>query len=330
MISFNPASFSDVPLYNIQAVAAATGIPSITLRSWERRYGVPDPKRDPKGYRLYSERDIAVTRWLKERVHQGVGISRAVNMLRSLEHGQLAPVSLPALSFEALKVRLLDSIRHLDETAINQVIGEGLMVAPVEELALQVLQPALYEIGEQWADGDLTATTEHVGSNLVRAHLAQFIRMSPNPYRHDTVVVGCAPEELHDIGSLMLALFLRRRGFRVVYVGANVEPDSFIADVARLQPAAVALSASTPHAARRLADLFARLRTEYDGVLACGGRAFNQSPELADTVPAIYLGEDALRGADNLERAMAGATGDPAAHGKGRDVARKTAHDDAV
>src|SRR5919202_1898368 len=89
--AFNPTTYADVPLYNIQAVAAATGVPSITLRSWERRYGVPEPKRDAKGYRLYSERDIAVTRWLKERVQQGVGISRAVNMLRALETGELLP-----------------------------------------------------------------------------------------------------------------------------------------------------------------------------------------------------------------------------------------------
>src|SRR4051794_4451010 len=88
---FHPHNYSDVPLYNIQAVAAATGVPSITLRSWERRYGIPEPKRDPKGYRLYSERDIAVTRWLKDRVKQGIGISRAVNMLRVLERGELAP-----------------------------------------------------------------------------------------------------------------------------------------------------------------------------------------------------------------------------------------------
>src|SRR5579871_4435805 len=87
--NFNPSAHSDVPLYNIQAVAAATGVPTITLRSWERRYGVPAPHRDARGYRLYSERDIAVIRWLRERVARGVGISQAVNMLRALEEGEL-------------------------------------------------------------------------------------------------------------------------------------------------------------------------------------------------------------------------------------------------
>src|SRR5947209_8106314 len=105
--SFNPNSYPDVPLYNIQAVAASTGVPSITLRSWERRYGVPEPKRDPKGYRLYSERDIAVTRWLKERVEHGVGISRAVNMLRVLEQEEPEPVEQQTLDLHDLRQRLM-------------------------------------------------------------------------------------------------------------------------------------------------------------------------------------------------------------------------------
>src|SRR5918911_5236823 len=139
--SFNPSGYSDVPLYNIQAVAAATGVPSITLRSWERRYGVPEPKRDPKGYRLYSERDIAVTRWLRERVQQGVGISRAVNMLRVLESGP--PVSEPATTFDfdGLQARLIDAVERLDESSVTQVVSEALVVAPVEEVTLRLLQP---------------------------------------------------------------------------------------------------------------------------------------------------------------------------------------------
>src|SRR5579864_458291 len=229
--SFNPLAFPDVPLYNIQAVAAATGVPSITLRSWERRYGVPEPKRDPKGYRLYSERDIAVARWLRERVQQGVGISRAVNMLRVLERGELAQEPPGVLDFDALRTRLVDAINRLDEAAVSRVIAEGLMIASVEEVSIELLQWTLYEMGDMWAHGHMTVTTEHVGSNLIRSHLAQLVRISPPPLREERIIVACAPGEFHDIGALMLALFLRRRGFGVVYAGASVESDSFVADV---------------------------------------------------------------------------------------------------
>jgi MerR family transcriptional regulator, light-induced transcriptional regulator len=303
-VQFNPKSSSDVPLYNIQAVAAATGVPSITLRSWERRYGVPEPKRDPKGYRLYSDRDIAVTRWLRERVQDGVGISRAVNLLRVLEHGDLVVPDDTTLDFASLQTKLLNAVEAMDESGVARVIAEGLTVATVEEVALHLLQPTLYEIGERWAAGQLSVTTEHVGSNLIRSHISQLARISPSPIRDERVMVACAPGEFHDIGALLLGLFLRRRGFDVIYGGANIEAEDFIADVLRLKPDAVCLSASTPQTAQSLRDLYAGMDGQYSGVLGYGGRAFNEHERLRDAVSGVHLGVDAGAATEHLETAF--------------------------
>ena len=302
--SFNPNQFSDVALYNIQAVSAATGVPSITLRSWERRYGIPEPKRDAKGYRLYSERDIAVTRWLKERVQQGVGISRAVNMLQVLEQADVSSESKTTYDMSTLRERLLTAIQRLDESGVERSIAEALMVAPVEEVALEVIQPTLEQVGSLWASNELSVTAEHFASNLLRAHVAQLVRLSPAPWRAEQVVVGCAPGELHDIGALMLALFLRRRGFRVVYAGASVEPEDMVEDVCRLQPSAVCLSAGSAEAAQELAKLYARLDGKYTGLQAYGGRIFQVHDEIIERMPGVYLGEDASVGTRNLESAL--------------------------
>jgi methanogenic corrinoid protein MtbC1 len=304
-IAFNPASYSDVPLYNIQAVSAATGVPAITLRSWERRYGVPLPKRDQKGYRLYSERDVAVTRWLKERVQRGVGISRAINMLRTIEGGQLTVESKTGFDLDALRQRLLDAATRLDETGVSQLVAEALIVASVEDVVLSLIQPVLQSMGEAWATGDLSVTTEHFASNILRNHVAQLLRISPAPVREARVVVACAPGELHDIGALALALFLRRRGFDVVYVGANVEPDDFIADVVAMNPDAVLLSAARPETAMAMRDMARALSSRYGGLVGHGGRAFDVAPELRDVVPGKYLGRDAAEATAALEDALA-------------------------
>jgi methanogenic corrinoid protein MtbC1 len=301
---FNPKSASDVPLYNIQAVAAATGVPSITLRSWERRYGVPEPKRDPKGYRLYSDRDIAVTRWLRERVQDGVGISRAVNLLHVLEQRDLSVPRTSTLDFPSLQTKLLDAVECMDEVAVGRVVAEGLAIATVEEVALHLLQPTLYEIGERWATGRLSVTKEHVGSNLLRSHISQLVRLSPSPLRDERIIVACAPGEFHDIGALLLALFLRRRGFDVIYGGANIEADSFIADVLRMNPEAVCLSAATAQSAQTLRDLFMMMNGDYSGVMGYGGRAFNEYEQLKDAVPGVHLGTDAMAATDTLEAAF--------------------------
>src|SRR5690349_4960096 len=76
--------YSTVPLFNTKAVVRQTGVPAPTLRAWERRYGALAPQRGENDYRLYSERDIAIIRWLREQVENGLSISQAIALLRTI------------------------------------------------------------------------------------------------------------------------------------------------------------------------------------------------------------------------------------------------------
>src|SRR5215472_13388229 len=77
--------YSDMPLYNTKAVVHHTGVPAPTLRAWERRYGILAPRRGENDYRLYSERDMILIGWLRERVEHGMTISQAIALMRTLE-----------------------------------------------------------------------------------------------------------------------------------------------------------------------------------------------------------------------------------------------------
>ncbi len=70
-------AISDEPIYNAKAVTRQTGVTPATLRAWERRYGVLLPDRTAGGHRLYSARDIAAIKWLRQQIEQGMTISRA-------------------------------------------------------------------------------------------------------------------------------------------------------------------------------------------------------------------------------------------------------------
>ncbi len=76
--------FSDVPKFTIKSVCTQTGIRAVTLRAWERRHEVLIPHRSGNRYRLYSERDVAILRWIKSRVDSGIAISSVVNEMRSM------------------------------------------------------------------------------------------------------------------------------------------------------------------------------------------------------------------------------------------------------
>ena len=83
--------YPDIPIFNTKAVVQLTNVPAPTLRAWERRYTILSPERAGNDYRLYSERDVATIRWLKERVDAGMSISQSIVLLRHLsaEYQQL-------------------------------------------------------------------------------------------------------------------------------------------------------------------------------------------------------------------------------------------------
>ncbi|RLT46130.1 MAG: MerR family transcriptional regulator [Chloroflexi bacterium] len=77
-------STAHLPHYNVKAVANLVGIAPVTLRAWERRYGLPTPLRGSQGYRLYSDYDVRTLLWLKARTAEGLSISRAAEQLLHL------------------------------------------------------------------------------------------------------------------------------------------------------------------------------------------------------------------------------------------------------
>ena len=71
--------------YNPKAAAAATGITESTLSSWERRYGLPKPKRSKSGRRLYTEADIAIIQRMALLLETGIAASQAARAIQDAE-----------------------------------------------------------------------------------------------------------------------------------------------------------------------------------------------------------------------------------------------------
>src|SRR5688500_12450197 len=214
---------ADEPIYNIKAVVQQTGVPADTVRAWERRYGVPLPRRTETGRRLYSEHDGVAIRWLRERTASGMTISQAIQQLRSL--GDEAFVeAVPVRDYgprnpEILASELLLALIRFDEHAANAVIEEAFALYRIEEVCLQVFSPVLIEIGDRWHRREATVAQEHFASYLILRRLTSLFQVYAPASGRGTIVAACAPEEQHELGILMLAVFLVRRSWHVVYLG---------------------------------------------------------------------------------------------------------------
>ena len=158
------------PVYNIKAVVQRTGVPADTVRAWERRYGVPHPQRTAGGQRAYSERDISVIVWLRERTEEGMTISQAVSLLSAVgEESVTAPaaplaaaplVPVGPRSPDAVMRDLLKAFLLYDQTAADTLVGEAFVLFGVEAVFLQIIRPALVEVGEMWHRAEIPTTVE--------------------------------------------------------------------------------------------------------------------------------------------------------------------------
>ena len=81
---------ADTEFYPIRTVSTLTGVNAITLRAWERRYGLIKPVRTDSGHRVYTRTDIDNIHRIVALLDKGVAISQVRHALGEPEHGASA------------------------------------------------------------------------------------------------------------------------------------------------------------------------------------------------------------------------------------------------
>ena len=145
---------NDVPTFNLKAVVRETGLKPDTIRAWERRYGVPKPRRTSGGHRMYSQHDIDLLKWMNARQHEGLSISRSVDLWKSLEAEGKDPLqvtshtrlrqSMPLGDRGELANLRQDWIRaglNFDEPRAEQTLTQAFALFPLNSVVLDVMLP---------------------------------------------------------------------------------------------------------------------------------------------------------------------------------------------
>ena len=297
---------NDLPTFNLKAVVRETGLKPDTIRAWERRYGVPKPRRTSGGHRLYSQRDIDLLKWMNARQHEGMSISRIVDMWKSLEGEGKDPLQVTSHSMMVQNVQLsevgelakarqewVQACLNFDAPRADQMLAQAFALFPLESVVLEMLLRGLAEIGEGWYRGNVAVQQEHFASLLATRRLQTMIAAGPAPTRLERIVVAGPSDEQHTISLLVISLFLRRQGWEVIDLGANVPLDRLEPMLTSIRPMLVIASAQHLPAAYTLQTMAASV-TKLHIPLAFGGRVFNQQPALRRHIAGHFLGESLL------------------------------------
>jgi len=309
---------SEAPIYNLRAVVRETGLHADTVRVWERRYGLPKPRRSPGGHRLYSEGDIYLIKWLQSRQAEGLSISRAAEQWRQLiasgadpwteageaERPRAEPSPSAVNRLNDLREQWISACLAYDEAGANQALNYAFGLYSAETVVLEVLQPALHALGERWRSGQVSVQQEHFASAMASRRLESMIASTPAPSHPEALLLACPETELHSLPLQFLALLLRRRGYRVVYLGADVPLSELDGTINSLRPALVVMAAQGLRAAaslRATSQMLSRRHTR----LAYAGRAFSMAPELRADIAGNYIGDSMGAALPAIEQLLA-------------------------
>lgn len=294
---------SNEPKFTIKTVSSRTGIRPVTLRAWERRHEVLNPFRNDNRYRLYSERDIAILRWLKYQVDEGKSISSAVSELRSLSSASAWPEALPSAPAPAkglasekpgaddVKRLYIALVRH-DENQAGALLREAHSSYSLLDMFVELLWPVIRQLESARYLGEIEVGVERFASAYLRGKLISMMQAYPSRGSAPLVLVGCAPMEVHELDALMLAVLLRSEGYRVEYLGPDIPLEDLVDYSSYVQPALVVLSANSEYTALQMHRLQEKLLSVRPSpAFAYAGRAFEFQPGLRAQVPGSYLGE---------------------------------------
>ena len=289
------------------------GLTPATLRAWERRYGLLKPQRSPGGHRLYSRQDIEMLKWLVNRQKEGLSISSAVEMWKN-QVGSNQDVmrqfqSPPPVAREGetpvdeLRNSWISACLAFNDQAANQVLDQAFAIATPETICTKVLQKGLAMIGEQWYTGTASVQHEHFASAIATRRTNALMATVAPPNRAGRILVACPPGEMHGFILLMATFLLRRRGWDVVYLGADVPLKDLDHTIRSISPSLIVSAAQTLTSAASL-RLMSETVAGYSVPLAYGGGIFVQIPAATRSISGHYLGDDIAQVPQEVEHLM--------------------------
>lgn len=288
--------------YSIKAAAMSTGVSESRLRTWERRYGIPKPRRTDSGRRIYVEADLAIARRMVSLIGSGVSASEAADAVRIEDLTALeAPLAEEAEREHPLVDLFVQKATEFDRGWLLRIIRDAVYAASWGPTLERVVFPALAKLGEQWRLGTTDVAPEHFAVEVLRTEMnAEISRMAERIPQSSPLVLACPDGERHDLGLLGLSLLLQRRELPVVFLGANVPCTGLIDAIDTTKPRALCLSATTPAGLaglHRAARCLVRRRSAVQ--MFIGGPAVTRANGSAD-VPGILLPASLAAAADRI------------------------------
>ncbi len=291
-------------LYPIRTVSQLTGVHPVTLRAWERRYGLLRPRRTDKGHRLYNDADVERIRKVLALLDDGVPVSRVRPLLDE------ADASTPDRSKDAEEAfapyvrRMLAAVESFDEPALDAAYNDALSLYSLPLVSTRITAPVLDTLGERWREGEAGIAREHFFSTFLRNKIGARLNHVNRNATGPRVVAACPTGEHHELGIMQFSLAAATAGYRVVLIGSDLPVEQIAAAARIARCAAVVLSVSSHHRAKALREKLTALAEAVRQPVLVGGDGSVKWRRAVDAAGAVAVGTDIPKALAALNRAV--------------------------
>lgn len=276
--------------FPIRTLSALTGVSSVTLRAWERRYGLLEPVRTPAGHRLYTHAHVEQVRRVLSLVERGIPVSRVRPLLEA--EAASADSAEPVGPWRGYQERMAAAVVIFDEQGLDALYDEALSLHPIERVTRNVILPLLHRLGERWESVNGAIGEEHFFATYLRSKLGARLQHRMRYATGPRLIAACAPGEQHEIGLLLFAIEAREAGFRPVLLGADTPFAEVAFAVRRSGSDAVVISSSVDPAEVVLDHGLGELVNSIPAPVFVGGQTSVRHRRAIASTGAVPLGTD--------------------------------------
>lgn len=279
--------------YNMKAVSKLLGIQPGTLRAWERRYKIIAPERNESGHRLYTEKHITILRWLLRKVEEGFTIGQAVSLFEESEAN--IPVNDEAqieeldYTFHDIKQNLLQALIKFEEGRALKILEYAFSLFSVEFVLVNLIKALLAEMNRQLEQKKIASVHEVYIYSFIRSKIGAVLQAMPNDHFRPKAIAVCGPNEMQELDLLMFSIFLKCKGFKVIYLGTSVNEEELYTILDEINPQLLFISSTFYKTETAIHFIETFSRKYKDLCIGIGGKAVSSLKEELDEKYQPYL-----------------------------------------
>lgn len=214
--------------YSIKDLEQLSGIKAHTLRIWEQRYNLLNPKRTDTNIRFYDDDDLKLILNVALLNDNGYKISKIASMDSEEMRGEVMKLTERTLTHDDQIHALTICMIEMDEERFDKVLSTNILKLGFEQTMMNIIYPFMSKIGVLWQTGAINPAHEHFISNLVRQKLIVAIDGQVPSGTGKKFLLFLPEGELHEISLLFASYLIKSKGNKVVYLGQNTPHEDLL------------------------------------------------------------------------------------------------------